>query len=693
MPRKFIYGPGLPGYGPAGTDGSTGLTGLAVFFSAYDGNSDTVTIKGKIIANKELFSNDILIPGYPTRTYQTGDIFIDKNARVFQIDFAEGNLYKDTGIFLNTSGFFTEGPPQTLSPGFQRYSNAFETDKFLIDVVYTNTVGDYTQYPVSMYDNGPAYFGRVSYIGDDILPDLNGWYPFEIWTISDNISGNDSIGLARRGDRNEWHFGNYDDGDIRDVSLYLDFNDIYCPSIAQKIGESQILFWNTETGRISYGASPSGMTLSNWGTSRIVTSTSETTINAESNLTFNGSLLGLTGDASITGNLKMAGSPSVIEFTGTGVQEIRTISKSASNSYTLKISSGTPLSSGPYSTGGLQLLAGDGADYAIGGNRGGDVSIYSGVGGDSSNVAGGLGGLIKIKSGNAGHCTGAVTADGAPGGSISILAGIGGNCGTSGTTTTGKGGDVSIGAGNGYADLTRYGGGNGGNIYLAGGKPGSASYPGKGGDIQIFAGPREDGVWDLGLYTGNILIGCTLGGSGRGRAFFNPGSASNPGISFGGASGTGNRSGFYFAEGYSKIGVSIDGVENFRFDASTFHAKGNIVAYTSIFSDIRLKENIEPIGSSLDKVLQLEGISYTRKSNGEKHIGYIAQEVEKVIPEVVLENTLPLETGDETTLYKTINYQELIPYLSEAIKEQNKKINMLEEKIESLINEINQLKK
>ena len=162
MPRKFIYGPGLPGYGTKGVDGSTGLLGLATYFSAYDGNSDTITIKSKIIANKELFSTDNLLPGYPERTYQTGDIFIDKNARIFQIDFSESNLYKDTGIYLNTSGFFTAGPIQGSPPGFERYSNRYETEKFLIDVVYANVdPGDYTQRPVNVYSNSPKYFAQV----------------------------------------------------------------------------------------------------------------------------------------------------------------------------------------------------------------------------------------------------------------------------------------------------------------------------------------------------------------------------------------------------------------------------------------------------------------------------------------------------------------------------------------------------
>jgi len=230
MPRKFVYGPGLPGYGTKGVDGSTGLLGLATYFSAYDGNSDSVTIKSKIIANKELFSTDDLLPGYPARTYQSGDIFIDKNARVFQIDFATSNLYVDTGIFLNTSGFFTELGTQTLSPQFTRYSNAYLTEKFLIDVVYSNDVGDYTSYPTSIYDNTPNYFAQVKYVDQALVTNFNGWYPFEIWTTG-IVGSDDAIALVREEDNNSWHFGNADGGVIKDVSLYLDFGDIYSDGV------------------------------------------------------------------------------------------------------------------------------------------------------------------------------------------------------------------------------------------------------------------------------------------------------------------------------------------------------------------------------------------------------------------------------------------------------------------------------
>ena len=228
MPRQFNYAPGLPGYGTRGVDGSAGLIGVSTYFSAYDGNTDSVTIKSKIIANKELFSTDVNIPGYPTRTYQTGDIFIDKNARVFQIDFAESNLYKDTGIFLNTSGFFTSGPVQTLSPGFERYSNSYETEKYLIDTVYSDTVGNYTTYPISIYNNGAEYFASVSFVdGGTFAANFTDFYPFQVWNIGGTTSEADSIALVRDKTENLWRFGNFDSGSLRDASLSLDFPDVY----------------------------------------------------------------------------------------------------------------------------------------------------------------------------------------------------------------------------------------------------------------------------------------------------------------------------------------------------------------------------------------------------------------------------------------------------------------------------------
>jgi len=75
-------------------------------------------------------------------------------------------------------------------------------------------------------------------------------------------------------------------------------------------------------------------------------------------------------------------------------------------------------------------------------------------------------------------------------------------------------------------------------------------------------------------------------------------------------------------------------------------------------SSIILKENILPIDNALDKILSLKGVNYTRKSNGKYEVGLIAEEVEKIVPELV----------DDSGTYKSIHYGRLSAYLIEAIK-------------------------
>ena len=96
--------------------------------------------------------------------------------------------------------------------------------------------------------------------------------------------------------------------------------------------------------------------------------------------------------------------------------------------------------------------------------------------------------------------------------------------------------------------------------------------------------------------------------------------------------------------------------------------------YVDSASDIKLKTNIKTIDNALDKVLQLRGAEYDRIDKGNQHeIGVIAQEVEKVIPELV--------HGDET---KTVSYGNMTAVLIEAIKEQNDVINKMKKEIEDL---------
>ena len=103
---------------------------------------------------------------------------------------------------------------------------------------------------------------------------------------------------------------------------------------------------------------------------------------------------------------------------------------------------------------------------------------------------------------------------------------------------------------------------------------------------------------------------------------------------------------------------------------------GNIGASAYVTnSDKRLKTNIQNLSYGLKEVLALQPVKYNwRKTpNGDKQIGLIAQDVRKVIPEVVV--------GDATKEKLGLNYTELVPVLINAIKEQQKQIDDLKQQI------------
>jgi len=88
-------------------------------------------------------------------------------------------------------------------------------------------------------------------------------------------------------------------------------------------------------------------------------------------------------------------------------------------------------------------------------------------------------------------------------------------------------------------------------------------------------------------------------------------------------------------------------------------------------SDIKLKDNISVIDNPLDKIVKLEGVNFQWKETGKKSLGVIAQEVEKVLPELV--------SGEES---KTVNYNGLIGLLIECVKYQQKEIEELKKFID-----------
>lgn len=123
--------------------------------------------------------------------------------------------------------------------------------------------------------------------------------------------------------------------------------------------------------------------------------------------------------------------------------------------------------------------------------------------------------------------------------------------------------------------------------------------------------------------------------------------------------------------------------------AGEIRATNQIVAY---YSDKRLKENIKPIESALDKVNSLRGVTYTANTLAEsfgytdksEQVGVIAQEVEEVLPQIVKPAPFDIsylgegvEVSKSGQHYKTVQYEKLVPLLIEAIKELNNKVEEL----------------
>ncbi len=105
-------------------------------------------------------------------------------------------------------------------------------------------------------------------------------------------------------------------------------------------------------------------------------------------------------------------------------------------------------------------------------------------------------------------------------------------------------------------------------------------------------------------------------------------------------------------------------------------------------SDIDLKDQIKPLQRSLDKITQLNGVNYKWKNKGRRgdklQLGLIAQDVEKVFPEAVSEDTAGM---------KGIAYSRLIAPLIEAVKELKMENDELKKKYADLVSRVESLEK
>ena len=93
------------------------------------------------------------------------------------------------------------------------------------------------------------------------------------------------------------------------------------------------------------------------------------------------------------------------------------------------------------------------------------------------------------------------------------------------------------------------------------------------------------------------------------------------------------------------------------------------------FSDKRLKKDIKPITNALPKVMQMQGVYYKRNDieDAREQVGVLAQDMEAILPEVVL-------TADDEMQTKSVDYGKLTAILIESIKELKAEIEVLKGK-------------
>ena len=589
---KFQHAPGLPGYGTVGVDGSDGLLGISTYFCEYDATT-TVQVTPKIAGDYKL-QEGADVPLADGRIYQTGDMFIDTNGKAYEIDLSLTDLYVYSNSRLNTSTIFVDAGVTTNDPpAYERYANAHWPDKFLIDTVYTNAaLANYTLSPGSggdsIYGTTAKDFARINYV--DVS--LNNYYPYELFGNTVSNEPEKAIALVKEYGRNTWRLGNLDNtGGVRDVSLYLDFADIY----------TGILIATSFTGA-GTGLTGIAVDLSVGTATHATSATSATNATNATNISVNNE----NSDATCY--------PLFFKSTG-GTDRAHT-------STMLKYSSVDGALDASYYQGNPGGLDGHAAQMSIGGNAGTATTT------------------TKIILANE-----AADTDCFP-----VFAKI-------------SNGDVSLYTRSGFFQYN-----SNTNTVTATTFSGSlsGSCTGTAGNVTGTVAVNHGGTGLSTIYAGGILRGHVTGNvSADGNLTFD-----GTNLDINGYIKAGNATGHRF-----KI---QGGSEYWRMSNNgDFHAEGNVIAYSSTVSDIRLKENIKPLESSLDKIIALRGVKYDRKRNKDHHIGLIAQEVEKIIPEVIYKTELLGEDG----IYKTINYIELIPYLVESIKEQQKMIKDLKKEI------------
>ncbi len=168
--------------------------------------------------------------------------------------------------------------------------------------------------------------------------------------------------------------------------------------------------------------------------------------------------------------------------------------------------------------------------------------------------------------------------------------------------------------------------------------------------------------------SGNLLVGTTSNVSPTAKMVINSGSAAKPIACVQTTTAFAGQVEFYNPNG--SVGL--------------ISTSGTSTAY-STSSDYRLKENIQPMTGALEKVAQLKPCTYKWKADGSDGQGFIAHELQAVVPDAVTGEKDAVD-AEGKPVYQGVDTSFLVATLTAAIQEQQAIINSLQDRITALEN-------
>jgi hypothetical protein len=131
--------------------------------------------------------------------------------------------------------------------------------------------------------------------------------------------------------------------------------------------------------------------------------------------------------------------------------------------------------------------------------------------------------------------------------------------------------------------------------------------------------------------------------------------------------------------GNTKIDWYVNSNNEMRLLADgTLHVDGDVIAFSTVVaSDKKLKNNIQTIVDPIDKIKQLDGVTFNWARNGKQSGGIIAQDVQKVMPSLVSE----VKELNDTSSHLAVDYNGVIGLLIETVKEQQNQIDELKKQL------------